>query len=131
MGRDTENIFKTFTFRREEDNKNYDILLTKYNGHCIPKRNIIHEIARFHCRSQNSGETTEVFIRSFYDLAEFCEFGATKGEQIRDRIVISYKALSQILQMKPDLTVDTAIESVCHYEPVGSQNTVTSYQKDP
>jgi len=67
----------------------------------VPKRNIIHERACFHRRVQKEGETVEAFIRSLYELAEHCEFGTQRDEQIRDRIVIGIldKSLLQKLQV--------------------------------
>jgi len=53
----------------------------------------------------------EAFIRNLYELAEHCEFGTQRDEQIRDRIVIGIldKSLSKKRQMKSDLNLDTAI----------------------
>ena len=56
--------------------------------HFVPKRNVIHERACFHKRAQKPGESVEAFVRNLYELAQYCEFGHTKDEQIRDRIVI-------------------------------------------
>lgn len=35
-----------------------------------------------------SGELVKAFVQSLYELAQHCEFGITKDEHIRDRIVI-------------------------------------------
>lgn len=65
----------------------------------------------------------EAFIRNLYELAEHCEFGTRRDEQIRDRIVIGIldKSLSQKLQMKSDLTLDTAIQMARQSELVKVQ----------
>ena len=54
----------------------------------------------------------EAFVRQLYELAENCDFGAQKDEQMRDRVVIGIrdKQVSQKLQMRSDLTLRTAIE---------------------
>jgi hypothetical protein len=44
-------------------------------------------------RIQKGGESVEYFVRNLYELAEYCEFGTTKDEQIRDRIVIGMMEL--------------------------------------
>ena len=62
-------------------------VLDKFDGHFRPERNIIHERAMFHQRSQQSGESAETYIRSLYEMAEYCEFGTAKGDCIRDRLV--------------------------------------------
>ena len=89
----------------------------------MPKRNIIHERACFHRRVQKDGETVEAFIRNLYELAQHCEFVLQRDEQIRDRIVIGIldKSLSQKLQMKSDLNLDTAIQMARQTEQVKVQ----------
>ena len=110
MGKEAEHIFKVFTFT-SGDEKKYAKVIEKFDEHFVPKRNIIHERACFHRPVQTEGETVEAFIRNLYELAEHCEFGTQRDEQIRDRIVIGSldKSLSQKLQMKSDLNLDTAI----------------------
>ena len=58
------------------------------------------------------GEIVEAFIPNLYQLAEHCEFGTQRDEQIRDGIVIGIvdKSLSQKLQMRLDLNLDIAIQ---------------------
>ena len=96
---------------------------TPQGEHFVPERNTIHERACFHRRSQKEGETVDAFIRNLYELAEHCKFGTQRDEQIRDRIVISIldKLLSQKLQMKSDLTLDTAIQMARQSELVKVQ----------
>ena len=111
MGSEVEHIFKSFNFEEEGDEKRLNKVIEKFDEHFVPKRNVIHERAKFHQRKQQEGESAEVFIRSLYDLAEYCDFGNTKYEQIRDRIVIGEqdKQLSRRLQLESDL--DLAMES--------------------
>ena len=110
MGNEAEHIFKAFNFSSEREKKQFDKVIEKFDEHFIPKCNVIHERAKFHQRCQQQGETAEAFIRSLYELAEFCDFGDTKEEQIRDRIVIGTldRELSRKLQLKSDLNLETA-----------------------
>ena len=71
MGREAENIFKSFTF--DDD----DFVLAKFDSHFTPKTNIIQERAMFHQKKQNNGESMETFIRSLYELSEKCDFKTT------------------------------------------------------
>jgi len=86
MGKEAEHVFKVFTFA-EGDEKKYAKITEKFDEHFVPKRNIIHERACFHRRVQREGEMVEAFIRNLYELAEHCDFGTQRDEQIRDRIV--------------------------------------------
>ena len=81
----------------------FDIVMGKFDAYFIPKRNVIHERARFHQRIQGVGEKAEAYIRALYELSEHCEFGANREEIIRDRIVVGIrdKELSLKLQLKP------------------------------
>ena len=110
-GREAEHIFKSFGFDNEDDKKDYEIVLEKYDEYCVPKRNIIHERATCHQRSQNNGKTVETFVRSLYDIVEHCEF-PDKKEQICDRLVIGilHRELSQKLQLTPELTLEKAVD---------------------
>ena len=61
-----------------------------------------------------------------YSLAESCEFGALKDELIRDRIVVGIrdKALSERMQVDPNLTLDKAKREVRQREAVQEQQGV-------
>ena len=122
MAKEADHIFKAFTFG-EGDEKKYNKVIEKFDDHFIPKKNDIHERACFHRRVQKEGETVEAFIRNLYELAEHCEFGTQRDEQIRDRIVIGIldKSLSQKLQIRSDLNLDITIQMARQSELVKSQ----------
>ena len=124
MGPEADHIFKTFTFASADDANKFDKVIELYEAHFIPRRNITYERAQFYQRTQKDGETIETFVRTLYDLAEHCTFGALKSEQIKDRIVIGVQnsTLSQKLQLQTDLTLEKAIELAKQYELVQTQN---------
>lgn len=132
MGKEAENIFKSFGLTAE-DEKNYDTVLEKFEGHFVPKTNTIHERAKFHQRKQNNGESVETFIRSLYELSEKCAYEDKRNEQIRDKLVIGLldKELSEELQLQTDLTLETAVTMARQSEMVKSQvKSQTSHELD-
>ena len=123
MGPEAETIVAQLALTADES-KNFDAVITKLNDYFKPKTNVIHERARLNQRVQKEGETSQAFISSLYELAENCGYSAeVKKEQIRDRLVsgIKDKTLSKELQMKTELTLDQAVEMVCHSELVSTQ----------
>lgn len=126
MGKEAEPIFSTFTFVDDEEN-HYGTVIKKFNEHFVPKRNIIHKHACFHRCSQRQGETVEAFIRHLYELAEYCELGVAKDEQIRDWIVIGILDIevSQKLQLEQDLTLEKAINMAHQLELIKAQRAAT------
>uniref|UniRef100_A0AAV2IZN7 Uncharacterized protein n=1 Tax=Knipowitschia caucasica TaxID=637954 RepID=A0AAV2IZN7_KNICA len=129
MGSDAEPIYGSFVFPAATEamphpEYDFNLVIQKFDEHFVPKRNVIHDRACFHKRSQRAGEAVEAFVRSLYELAQHCEFGAGKDEQIRDRIVIGImdKEVSQKLQLEADLTLERAIQLARQSEQVKQQS---------
>ncbi len=123
MGIEAENIFKSFTFTAEESADDYDTVLGKFDEYFLPKKNVIHERACFHQRVQRPGEKAECYIRALYELSENCEFGASRNEHIRDRLVVGIrdKELSRKMQLMTELTLETAVQMTRQAEDVAQQ----------
>lgn len=122
MGSESENIFRSFTFTEDEHRDDYVRVLGQFDDYFVPRRNVIHERACFHLRVQRPGEKAETFIRALYELAEHCEFGGNRDENIRDRIVVGIldKEVSRKLQLTKNLTLALTIETVRQSEEVAS-----------
>ena len=78
----------------------------------------------FNKRQQKEGESIEQYIRALYDLAGRCQFGESKDNNIRDRLVVGMldEKLSQDLQLKKDLTL-LAVEIARQADQVKNQIT--------
>ncbi|CAM1332187.1 Uncharacterised protein r2_g4120 [Pycnogonum litorale] len=126
MGQAAEDIFESFTWPAEmsAETAKFDVCLSLFDSYFVPRRNIVHERAKFHARTQGEGESAERYIRALYEMSAHCEF-SDKDEAIRDRIVsgIRDKDLSERLQLKFDLTLSEAVEAVRCTEMVKSQVT--------
>ena len=122
MGPQSEGVFSQFSLS-EDDSEKYDVVITKFDNHFAPKRNVIHERAMFNKRDQLLDDSAESFIRVLYEMAERCHFGAAKDDVIRDRLVvgISENELSQRLQLKADLKLCDAITDIRQAEVVKAQ----------
>ena len=80
--------------------------------------------ACFNRRDQLDGETAEEYIIALYALVKTCDYKAGQvDEMLRDRLVVGIrdKALSDKLQMKADLTIESAKKSIRQREAVREQ----------
>ncbi|KAJ8003440.1 hypothetical protein DPEC_G00148350 [Dallia pectoralis] len=92
-------------------------------GRPAVRRNVISERTRFNQRQQEAGETVDSFITALHSLSEHCGYGTMVREMIRDRLVAGLcdRALSEQLQLDPELTLDKAIACIYQSERVKKQ----------
>ena len=109
MGETAEDVM-TLTDISEDDRKQFDSVIAKFDSFFKIHKNVIFEHARLNRCSQEGGESAEEFITSLYQLVENCEYGALQDQMIHDRNVASIRdqALSQRMQLDPDLTLEKA-----------------------
>ena len=81
-GPKSEHIVKYFP---DDDSKEFDELIARFDEKCIPKKLTIFERAKFGNRVHRPGENTKTFIHALY---ENWEIGDQKDSNIRDSIVI-------------------------------------------
>ena len=94
---------------------------------------MIYERARFNQRKQLEGESVDTFITALHSLAEHCMYGELRDEMIRDRIVVGLldTALSEKLQLDPELTLEKAMTTARRREMVRKQQTVLRNEEQP
>jgi transposase InsO family protein len=109
MGESAEDVLASTDISADE-RKSFDSVIAKFDSFFKVRKNVIFERARFNCRSQEEGESTEAFITCLYQLVENCEYGDMKDQMLRDRIVVGIrdKALSQRMQLDAELTLEKA-----------------------
>ena len=109
MGDKADDILQSFQLSAE-DEKKYEVVCQKFNGHFVAHKNVIYKRAKFNSQNQEPDEPVEAFITSLYTLAEHCGFEALHDEMIRDRIVVGIqdRKLSETLQLD-SLTLEKAI----------------------
>ena len=122
MGEMADDILQSFKLS-EEELKEYDTVVARFQRHFVSRRNIIFERAKFNSRIQGEGESADTFITALYGLAEHCGFGQLHDELIRDRIVDGIRdvALSEKLQLDPNLDLQKAVNAVRQSETVKRQ----------
>ena len=121
IGEEAESVL-TSTNASDDDRKDYKTVLQKFDEHFKVRHNVIYERAKFNRRCQQDGEMSEQFIVDLYRIAENCNYGDLKEEMIRDRLVgIKDMALSQQLQLDPELTLEKAKTKIRQREAVGEQ----------
>ena len=122
MGNEADDILRSFQMS-EEDKQKYAKVKDKFDAHFDKCKNTIFERAKFNRRKQDEGESVDDFITSLYGLVEHCNYGALKGEMIRDRLVVGVRdaSLSLKLQMDSELTLEKAVSIARQSETIKKQ----------
>ena len=132
LGEEAEAILNSTNISTEE-RSDYNTVVGKLDSFFKVRRNVIFERARFNRRNQLPGESSEQYIVALYNLAANCEYGGMEGEMIRDRLVVGIRdtALSERLQLDPDLTLEKAKKSIRQREAVHEQQGILSEATAP
>ena len=73
LGEEAESMLRS-TKITEEETKNYETVLEKFDSLFQVRRNVIFEMVRFNCRCQLPGESVEEYIVELYNLVEHCNY---------------------------------------------------------
>ena len=111
IGQEGRDIYNTMAFKDTEFDK-IEVLFSKFDEYCEPRKNIIMERYKFNTRMQRSDETPDQYVIELKLLAKNCEFGALESELIRDRVVygITSERVKERLLREQDLTLEKALE---------------------
>ncbi|XP_016424220.1 uncharacterized protein LOC107752711 [Sinocyclocheilus rhinocerous] len=111
-GVDAVEVYNTFNFEDEADQKKLDKVLEKFDAHCLSKKNETYERYVFRTRMQHEGETFDCFLTDLKIKAKTCNFNELRDSMIRDQIVfgICDKKGRERLLRESELTLDHAVE---------------------
>ena len=123
LGQDADDVLRS-TNIAEDKRKDYQEVMAKFDAFFGVRRNVIFERACFNRWAQRADESVEQYIAALYRLIETCDYGDLTDEMLRDRLVVGIRdtALSERLQMDPDLTLDKAMKSIRQREAVKEQH---------
>lgn len=110
MGKEAENMFKSFTFGNEDDG-----VIEMFDKHFIPWRNIIYEHARFHQWCQKDGDSGDIHKGTLWALGTLWFWPIKRW--------IYPINLSEKLQLQRALMLTRAIEMARSHKLFKNQNT--------
>jgi hypothetical protein len=91
IGADALDVFDGLDFANEEERKDIDVVVSKFEKYCIGETNETCERYCFNKRDQESHETVDAYFAALRILAKTCNFGNLEDNLIRDRIVMGIK----------------------------------------
>ena len=91
IGSDALDVYDAFVFETQEQGKDIDVILQKFEQYCIGETNETYERYRFNKRDQNEHETIDAYVTSLRTLAKTCNFGQLENDLIRDRVVMGIR----------------------------------------
>lgn len=110
-GEEAMEVYNTFTFDKEADRTDLELVISKFKDYCTPKKNVVFERHQFFSRTQNVGEAIDLFVTDLKKKSLTCEFGDLRESLIRDRIIcgLASQHLKERMLRETDLTLEKAI----------------------
>ena len=98
--------------------KTYTELVEKLARHFKPAPSEIVERFKFHSRVRRAGESIATYVAELRSLSEYCNFGATLNDMLRDRLVcgVNDGAIQKTLLAQVALTYEKAAEIALNAE---------------
>ena len=135
MGPKSESILKTLNLT-EDELKNYDTVISKFDSYFKPRRNEIRLRRNFHHRVQKENESLENFLTDLYSKAEDCKFSDIK-ERIRDQFLAGLRDENLLEKLEllyftnsENFTIDVIMEYCRTYTDVKKSKTNVENSSD-
>ena len=112
IGPTTYGLLRNLVSPDKPGDKPYEDLVKILKDHFNPTPSETVQRSRFNSRFRKVDETVATFVAELRALAEFCNFGASLEDMIRDRLIcgISDTKIQQKLLAEKSLTLKTAVE---------------------
>ena len=112
IGPTTYTLLRNLVSPEKSGDKSYEQLATTLKNHYNPTPSETVQRSKFNSRFRRPGESVATFVSELRSLAEFCNFGASLDDLLRDRIVcgINHGKIQQRLLAEKTLTLARAIE---------------------
>ena len=119
-GHSTYQIARQLFAPTKLSSRTYTQVVERLTQHFSPKPKDIVQRCKFNARVRLPGETVATYCAELRNLAQFCDFGESLENMLRDRLVcgISDKAMQQRLLSEPDLTFQKAYDLAVLLESV-------------
>ncbi len=89
IGASTYKLLHNLIYPSRPGEKTYTELTQVLSRHFNPTPSVIVKRFRFHSRFRKPGESAAQFVSELRCLSQFCEFGDTLEDMLRDRLVCS------------------------------------------
>ena len=87
VGARTHKLLHNLTAHAKPREKSFTDLREALSNHYNPKPSVVVQRLRFNSRIRHTGESVAEFVSALRALSEFCEYGETLNEMLRDRLV--------------------------------------------
>ena len=111
VGPTTYALLRSLVSPARPGDKTFAELVAALKEHFKPTPSETVQCSKFHTRVRKPGESVADFVAELRSLAEFCNFGASLNDMLRDRIVcgINSSKIQQRLLAEKDLTLEKAV----------------------
>ena len=112
VGPDTYKLLSSLIAPEKPRDKTFQDLVRVLGEHYNPEPSEIVQRYKFHTRSRKQGETITKFVAELRALAQYCNFGTTLSDSLRDRLVcgVNDEHMQRRLLSEKTLTFDKALE---------------------
>ena len=106
-------LFKALTAPGKPVEETFNKLIISMANHKNPKRNPIAERFQFNMHNRKAGETVSQYMAELHRLSQYCEYGKSLDNMLRDRLVcgINHDRMQQrLLSEGSSLSLEKAID---------------------